>query len=168
MSMQAASVGMSAAGSLFQGVAGWQAGKQNRAAMYAAATNAERVGAAQEARIRDSVRSAVGEQVAAQWGNGMEGGTGSAIDAVHESLVQGALDALNVRQEAANKASSLRTQGDMAAQEGENSLVSGLLGAGSKYLQAKSDWAVAYKGKVSTGTQSQTTAPTYYNPMTDF
>lgn len=139
---------MQMAGSIFQGMAAYGAGQQNKAAYATASVNALRQGAAQESRIRDSVRQAVGNQVAAQWGNGMEGGTGSAIDAVHESLVQGALDALNVRAEAQSRSETLNYQGALAEQQGQNSLISGLLGAGASFAQGQQDWAVARQGRV--------------------
>lgn len=145
----AISGGVGALGSLFQGVAGYQAGEQNAAALRVSAINAERTGAAEEARVRDSVRSAVGGQVAAQFSNGMLGGTGSAIDAVHDSLAQGALDALNVRAQAAAKAQAYETQADMAVTQGRNSLISGFLGAGAKIYQQRADWTAARRGIVS-------------------
>lgn len=149
--MSDAGAAMQMAGSIFQGVASYVSGQQQKAAYETGAINALREGAAREARIRESVRQAVGGQIGAQWANGMEGGSGSALDAVHESLVQGALDALNVRAAAKNQSDTLNYKGDIAEQQGKFGLISGLLGAGASYAQSNQDWAVARRGDMRSG-----------------
>ncbi|WP_226018389.1 hypothetical protein [Novosphingobium sp. FKTRR1] len=140
------------AGQLFQGMAGYSAGRRNAAAYAVAAQNATETGVAEEARVRASVRAAIGDQIAGQWSNGMEGGTGSAIDAVRESMIQGAMDALTVRRDATMKAQSYEAQAANAKAEGANSLLSGLIGGAAKAWTAQQDWAVARAGTIAPGT----------------
>jgi hypothetical protein len=134
---------LQAAGNLIGGVAGYEAGKFNRAVSRTEAIEAERAGAAQALQIRDAARAAIGRQVAAQGGNGFLQGTGSAIDALAESQVNAAMDALIARREAAGRARSARVAGDIAYAQGSNSLVQGMLGAASSAAGAHRDWAAA-------------------------
>lgn len=140
------SAGIAAAGSIVKGVAGYQAGRKNKKALFGQALEEERAGVAEEARIRDAARQAMGEQVSAQFSNGFFGGTGSALDALQQSQINAALDTLNIRREAAGKARSLRAQGRQAATQGKFALVEGLLGAGSSIAGMSSDWASAKSG----------------------
>jgi hypothetical protein len=85
---------MQAAGQIIGGVASYEAGKFNRATANTEAIEIERYGAQEELRVRDAARQAIGNQVAAQGANGFQQGTGSALDALQESQVNAALDAL--------------------------------------------------------------------------
>lgn len=133
--------GFQAAGNLIQGVAGYEAGKFNKRASETEAVEIERAGAAEEARVREAARLQIGQQIAAQGGNGFAMGTGSALDALEQSQVNATLDALNVRREAALRARSARVAGRIAKAEGDNALVAGMLGAGARV----SDWASSRK-----------------------
>lgn len=128
---------LQAGGNIIQGVAGYEAGKYNRAAAKQDAIAEEMAGAAEVSRIREAARMAIGEQVAAQGGNGFAMGTGSALDALEQSQVNAAFDALIARQDAARRARARRTQGEIAYAEGKNALVQGMMGAASKSV----DWA---------------------------
>lgn len=128
---------LQAGGNIIQGVAGYEAGKYNRAAARNDAIEEERAGAAEEARIREAARVAIGDQVAAQGANGFAMGTGSALDALAQSQVNAAFDALLARQDAARRARAKRAQGEIAYAEGQNALVQGMMGAASKSV----DWA---------------------------
>lgn len=129
------------AGTVVKGVAGYEAGKYNKKVAYTEALNAERDGAAEEARIREGARMAMGEQIAAQGSNGFQIGTGSALDALHQSAVNATLDALTARRQAQAKARSARSQGDIAKAQGNNALIQSLIGAGSQGV----DWASSKK-----------------------
>lgn len=134
------------AGNVVGGVASYEAGKYNRAASRVQATEAERDGVADEARIRDAARIAIGEQLAGQGANGFQMGGGSALEALTQSQVNATLDALTARRAAAAKARGLRAQGDIAYAQGSNALIQGVLGAASTALQMNDDWASARSG----------------------
>lgn len=140
-----------AAGKLVQGVGSYAASRSQRKTLRRGAREEEAFGAAQELRIRDAARAAMGDQVAAQFGNGMQGGSGSALDGLFQSSVNAALDRLSVRADAANKARALRAQGKQAATAGKFALVEGLLGAGSAVASGQSDWADARRGSTPSG-----------------
>ncbi len=144
--MQFIPAALAVGGSVLKGVGGLKAGKQNKRALYGQAREAENTGAAQELRIREEARRALGQQVAAQWGNGFTGDSGSALDAVTESQVNAAMDALSVRREAAAKARGYRAEGDQRLREGKMALAQGLIGAGSAAFGMKDDWAQVRRG----------------------
>jgi len=136
-----------AAGQLIGGVGAYEAGKFNQATSNTEAIEAERYGAAQELQIRAAARAAMGQQVAAQGSNGFQQGTGSALDALAESQVNSALDALTLRRQAAATARAKRISGSIARAQGENALVQGMLGASATSI----DWA-SQRSSLSAGT----------------
>lgn len=123
----------------------YTAGKQNKRALRAQAIEEQTAGAAKELRIRENARKAIGEQVAAQFSNGFQGGTGSALEALTESQVNAALDALQVRREAAARAAGMRSEGDMRARQGTLDAVGALIGAGSAIAGMNADWGAVRK-----------------------
>jgi hypothetical protein len=135
-----------AAGQVVQGVAGYAAGRKNRKALRAQALDEINNGAVEAERIRSAAREAMGGQVAAQFSNGMFGGTGSALDALAESQINAAIDGLSVKREAESKARALRQQGQQAAAQGRDALIGGAFGAVSTYAGARADWASASRG----------------------
>ncbi len=137
------------AGDVIGAIGTYKQGIWQKNADYAAALQAQAVGAAQEGRIRDSARQAIGGQIAGQFANGFQGGTGTAVDDVNQSLINGALDALTVRQAAGAKAANLQTQGNVAKSTATFSALSQLLGAGSSAVKQSSDWAAASRGTVT-------------------
>lgn len=137
---------MQIAGNLIQGVAGYEAGRYNRDLNNNLALEEERAGAAQEAQVREDARMAIGEQIAGQGGSGFQMGSGAALDALSQSQVNAALDALAVRRDAAGRARVRRVEGAQAYAAGQNQLVQGLLGAGAAYQANRSDWAAARSG----------------------
>ena len=145
------SAGIMVGGSLIKGVAGYRAGKYNKRLAYNEATNTERDGTVQEARVRDAARLAMGDQVSAQFSNGFYGGSGSALDALTQSQINATLDALTIRRDAAARARAQREQGDQAKRAGNNALLEGLLGAGATAIRMKSDWANARRGTTAGG-----------------
>ena len=138
-----------AAGNLVQGVAGYEAGKYNQAAANIEAIDQERAGAAEEGRVREAARAAIGQQLAAQGANGFAMGTGSAVDALMESQVNAALDAMTVRRDAAMRARAARAAGAIARAQGDNALVSGMLGASARVT----DWASSRTSATSGSTR---------------
>jgi hypothetical protein len=140
---------MAIGGNIVKGVGSFFAGQSNAKALRAASREELIAGAAQEAQIREVARKAIGEQVAGQFSNGFQGGTGSALDALRESAVNAAIDAMRVRREASLRAENLRKQGHQAAVQSWFDLASGLLGAGSNAQGMKADWAAARQGQSS-------------------
>ena len=138
-----------AAGKIVGGVGAYAASRSQRKTLRRQAREEELFGAQQELRIRDAARSAMGEQVAAQFSNGMQGGSGSALDSLFQSSVNAALDRLTVRADAANKARALRAQGKQVATAGKFALAEGFLGAASSVSNSQSDWADARRGQTS-------------------
>lgn len=134
---------IAAAGSIAQGVGGLMAGNADRRAAYGQAHEEELASQAQVRAAREEARSRIGELLAGQWSNGMEGGSGTALDALRESQINAALDAMALRREGDLKARALRAKGDARRTEGRFALVSGFLGAASSVANMKHDWAMA-------------------------
>lgn len=126
-----------AAGNLISGIGGYEAGRFNKRMSDTEAVEIERAGAIEEGRVRDAARMAIGEQVAAQGANGFAQGTGSALDALTQSQVNATLDAMNVRQQAAQRARAARVSGRIALAQGNNALTAGMVGAAGNAV----DWA---------------------------
>ncbi|WP_308815572.1 hypothetical protein [Sphingomonas sp. GV3] len=143
-----------AAGQLIGGVGAYEAGKYNKAVAETEAVEAQNVGAADELRVREAARAAIGQQVAAQGSNGFAMGTGSAIDALQQSQINAALDAMQVRQEAKSRARALRIQGAIAKSQGDNALVQSMFGAASSTYRMQQDWASARRGSTPRPTSS--------------
>lgn len=138
--------GLQAAGNVIGGVGSYEAGRFNQKVANVEAIEIERAGVADEARVRDAARMAIGDQVAAQGSNGFQQGTGSALDALAQSLTNAALDAMNVRRDAAARARSARVSGSIARAQGNNALVAGMIGASANVQGMRTDWAAARSG----------------------
>ena len=134
-----------AAGKIVGGVGAYAASRSQRKTLRRQAREEELFGAQQELRIRDAARAQIGEQIAGQFGNGFQGGSGSALDSLAESQINAAFDRLTVRADAANKARALRKQGKQVATAGKFALAEGLLGAAA----SGADWADARRGRTS-------------------
>lgn len=135
-----------AAGQLVQGVGALAAGNANSKALKKQARGELAAGAAEEARLREAARAQMGEQLAAQFANGMEGGTGSALDALRESKIQAAIDALEIRRGARLKSDELTARAKIEKRQGRFALAGAILGAGSSAMGASNDWADARRG----------------------
>lgn len=145
--LAAAAPFLAAGGKLVQGVGGLLAGNKAKKRAFAQAREEELSANEEERESRISARRAIGSQLAAQWGNGLEGGTGSALDALRESQIEAALDAAEIRRQGTAKGASLRAEGKAAQAEGRFGMASAMLGAASGYGKDKSDWAQAHKGQ---------------------
>lgn len=96
-----------------------QQGNYNKKVADRNALMEERDAAAQASRIRDDVRRHIGGQIVQQGSSGFQTGTGSALDAIMESQIEGMLDILTVRAKGASAAAGYRAQGKMAKREGQ-------------------------------------------------
>jgi DNA-binding helix-hairpin-helix protein with protein kinase domain len=132
---------LAAAGSMVQGVAGFAAGNADAKRQKMQAAEDERATTAEIERMRDEQRAAIGVQLAAQVSNGIEGGSGTALDALRQSQINAALDVIEVRRQGAARAKALREGAKSSRLQGQLSLLSGVLGAGSSYIKTSSDWA---------------------------
>lgn len=139
-------IGLMVAGKLVQGVGGMAAANANSRALKEQARGELAAGTREEERLRENARKAMGEQVAAQFGNGLMGGTGSALDALRESKINAALDALTIRRAAREKSDALLARAKQEKRAGRLSLVSSILGAGSAAMGGSADWADARRG----------------------
>ena len=142
---------LAAGGKIFGGIAARKAGNRNARTLREQAGEELRAGAAEVSASREAARFAIGEQLASQFGNGFEGGSGSALDALAQSQVNSALDAMEIRRQSMAKARNLTDQAKSAKTEGRNALIGSFFDAGSTALGAKADWAAARSGKVPAG-----------------
>lgn len=122
---------LQAGGSLLKGASAFQAGKANARMLRAEARSNIAAGVAEEADIRAQARRTAGEAVAAMGANGVQLGTGSAIDLLREVELESGLDQLRVRRAAANRAASLRAQASQAKRQGIFDLLGGVMEAGA-------------------------------------
>jgi hypothetical protein len=137
---------IAAAGSLVQGAGGLMAGQHNSKALRAQGREELRAAGESERELRKDARRKIGAQLAAQWGNGMEGGTGTSLDALRESELEAVLDAREVRRQGTSRAASLRSQAKQEERQGYFAAAEGLLGAASGFGGMKNDWAQARVG----------------------
>lgn len=138
--------GIAAAGSLVQGIGGLLSGQHNRHVYDAQANEVMATNTARENLLRHQARAKIGEQLAAQYSNGMYGGSGTALDAVRESQINAVLDAREMRRQAVAKSDALRAQGSQSSTQGWFDFASGLLGASKTVAGYRSDWAQAHVG----------------------
>lgn len=138
---------VAAVGQVVQGVGGLLQGNANSRALKRQSREELIAGAEEESRVRDAARATMGDQIAAQFSNGFQGGSGSALDALRESKVNATLDALAIRRTAMGKARALTSQAKQAKTEGRFALLSGILQAGSTVARQQTDWADARRGQ---------------------
>lgn len=137
---------LAAGASLLQGVGGFMASQSNKKALRR--QQREEADATRDAELdlRSEARKAIGAQLAAQYSNGMVGGTGTALDAIRESLVNAAVDARRIRQQGASRSDALERRAKMESRAGYFDLAGALIGAGTSYEKVRSDWAQASVG----------------------
>lgn len=143
--------GLAVAGSVIKGVGGLKAGIAAKRSAFAEARQEEGAAQEEERQSRLDARRVIGQQLAAQFANGLEGGTGTAVDAIRESQVEAALDVMEIRRQGAARAEALRKQGRIAKREGIFSLGSSLIGGATDFLKSQSDFAQARRGSSSSG-----------------
>lgn len=116
---------MKAAAAAIDGFAASKAGQANRRIARANERNINRDGVAEEQRIRELARAAMGRQAATQAASGFEPGTGSAIDELRESALNQTIDIMLTRRRTAAEARNQRMQGKAAYRAGVFGLASG-------------------------------------------
>lgn len=146
--MAAALPFVAAGASLLKGVGGFMAARKNAKTLKRQAREEQNAAALESLRVGEEARRAIGQQLAAQGSNGFEGGSGSALDALTESQVNAALDAMTIRREAGMRANGLRSQAADQKRQGYFALADGLLGAATSAAGMKDDWAQARRGQV--------------------
>ncbi|RIV87504.1 hypothetical protein [Aurantiacibacter zhengii] len=132
-----------AIGSLIGGVGGFVSGQRNKDGYYAQAREERRVSNERQRLVRQDARRAIGAQFAAQASNGMVANSGTAIDAIRESLLDQVLDVRELRRQGEGRAKALRRSGKDAEIKGYFDLATGLFGAGASAYDASKDWAQA-------------------------
>ena len=148
--MQAA-LPLMVAGQIVGGIGGLASGLANSKALRKQARGELQAGVDEETRIRDAARADMGQQVAAQFSNGMMGGSGSALDALRESAINAKLDALEIRRDATGRARALRAKARQEKIGGVFALADGLIGAAGSIAGANVDWADARRGQSGGG-----------------
>ncbi len=134
--MQAAAPLM-VAGSLVQGLAGYQSGMYNAAVDKENARQDLREGAVEGEQLRGDARTALGEQVGAQAESGFTPGTGSALESLRQSGINSELDVLQARRKASAAAAANRAKAEMDKRTGQMAALQGLVGAAGAVAGAK-------------------------------
>lgn len=118
---------MKAIGQFAEGASAYEAGKFTRKVMQTNAANAQRDGAAEAARLRDTARLAIGRQFAGLAASGFDPASGSALDAVRESSIEAELDIMTARRRAQAAAMGYKSQGQIAYAQGYNAQSAGVI-----------------------------------------
>jgi hypothetical protein len=138
-------IALAVGGSLVKGLGTNAAAKANARAADQNAVAELNNGVAEEARIRDGARQAMGEQIGAQGASGFQLGTGSALDALAESQINSTIDALSARRAAASSARGYNVKADQFRREGNSALLSMGFNIGNTIVGQGTDWASAKK-----------------------
>ena len=118
---------MKAVGMFGQGIAAYDSGKYTRDAMKANARNVGNVGVMERDRIREASRLQMGQQLVDQGGSGFSMGTGTGLEALHQSAINRELDFALSRAKASNAAGQYRIQGRQAYAAGKSAMVGGII-----------------------------------------
>lgn len=134
---------IAAGAKIFSGVAGLAAGNANSRALKEQAVEEDRASLAQREQLRVDARRKIGAQFAALGEGGLEGAGsgGTALDAVRESQIEAALDAIELRRQGNARSRALEYQAKQSRRQGRFALVEGLIGGGSDAFQISNDWA---------------------------
>lgn len=128
-------------GSIQQGRAAYASGKYTRKIMRENEKNTRGDGLEARDRIRTESRLALGRQITAQGGSGFQLGTGSALDALHESAIEREIDLATVRRQSEMKARGFHQQGDLAYFQGKQARTAGMISGAASFLEAGSQFA---------------------------
>ena len=121
-----------------------QVAEQNAELSEFKAQQAATIGSVQEERMRSRARQMVGQQRAAIAANGVEVGSGTALDLVSETALFGEEDALMTRFNAMNEAWGLRAQAVDYRNEGRAARTRGQNEATGTYLTTGANMASSY------------------------
>lgn len=133
--------GLSAIGSIAAGQAKQQAADYQAAVANNNARYARQVGQVDAENQKVSTGQVIGAQKAAQAANGVDIGSGSALDVRTSAAELGELDALTIRNNAENKAKNYEAQATLFQMEGKADALSGWLGAASSIVGGASNIA---------------------------
>lgn len=132
-----------AGGTLIKTVGGMSAASKNSKLLKAQAREELAMGQDEQARIRQAARRAMGAQVMAQAESGFMPGTGSALDAIEESLINRELDIMTSQRNAEGRASGLRSQAKQVKRQAIFSAIGDAVGAAGAIAGYKADYAQA-------------------------
>ena len=152
---------MKAVGMFAQGISAYDAGKYTRKVMATNAQNSLNDGVAERDRIRFAARQTMGQQLVDQGASGFDVGSGSALDALKESLIGRELDFAVSRRRASMAAAGYKQQGDLAYAQGKAALAGGII---SGAAEIASEVAGAFGG-VPSGGGGSIKAPDLNTPM---
>lgn len=132
---------MQAVGKVIEGSSYFEQGRYNKAIADRNALAAESDAAAQVEFNREQMRKAMGDQLVAQGGSGMELGTGSAIDQLMDSQVNGMLDAMTIRRLGRTQGDAMRQQGELARMQSQTQATASYFGAAKEIFDKKASYA---------------------------
>lgn len=141
--MMEAAMALKAVGSLVKGVAGYQTGRYNAKVAKNQAVEERALGNDEERRIRVEARRTMGLQIAAQAESGFQVGTGSALTALEESLINREVDILTSRRNAIGRQRGLQSQAMLAKRGANMALFEGVIGAAGAVADYKADYGRA-------------------------
>lgn len=118
LALAAGGTAMNAVGQIKAGNKAKEAGEQSGQILEARARDARAIGADEESRYRASVRGLIGSQRAGFAAQGVDVGSGSAVDVQADAAYLGELDALTIRNNAAREAWGYEVEADQARKGG--------------------------------------------------
>jgi len=138
------SAAASAIGSIQQGNAAKASADFNAQVAERNATLATQQGTENAARIRRSNLQSQGAQRAAFGASGLRL-SGSALNVLSDSAIQGELQALDAKTNAINESRGFKSKASLSRAQGRNARRAGFIGAGSTLLQGGAKAALALK-----------------------
>jgi len=126
---------LGAVGSIQKGNAANQASQFNAGVMENNANFASQQGAENQRRIRRSNAQFQGTQTASIGASGLQL-SGSALNVLSDSAIEGELMALDAKVSSENQAKGLRSQSSLERQRGKSARTAGFITAGSQILSA--------------------------------
>ena len=132
---------LAGAGAAIGGIGNFLSGNRNAKRLEAQAAEERRATEAEIRRMKDEQRAVIGEQLAAQVSNGLEGGSGTALNALRQSQVNAALDVMIARRTGEFRARALNQQARDTRTEAKFGLLSSIVGGASNVYKQNNDWA---------------------------
>lgn len=136
----------SIAGTLYSGVSGYQAGKQQAAAYEAQAATEAQLTATQDRRQREKMTSAIRQQSAELLARGIDLSSPTAVFLGQTAAQEMSFDSQAIRSAGSARQAELSTQAKLARAEASASLIRGTVGAASTFLTSGPDvWPGLFK-----------------------
>lgn len=145
ITLMVASAVVGAVGSIAQGVSANKAAKFNAQVAANNARLAQQTGEENAARIQRQSTQIEGAQKATLGASGISL-TGSSLDVLSDTAIEGELAALDAKNAGINDASRFRAEEKLARARGRAALIGGFMGAGTKLLGASSSFKKAFGG----------------------